>query len=151
MGVDVNAVNRTAFVVASIMGGIAGMLVGMYFQTVYPTMSFQAGIKGFSANLLGGLGNVPGSMLSGLILGLIESYGVSLFGSSYRNLFAFVIIILVLIFRPNGIFSRKRQAPPEPLTGTFIPNNKPVRVPKWLIISLVVAAILLPLVVTARY
>lgn len=151
MGVDVNAVNRTAFVVASILGGIAGMLVGMYFQTVYPTMSFQAGIKGFSANLLGGLGNIPGAMISGLLLGLIESYGVSLFGSSYRNLFAFVIIILVLLFRPNGIFSRKRQAPPEPLTGTFIPNNKPIHVPRWLIISLAVAAILLPLVVTARY
>ncbi len=151
MGVDVNAVNRTAFVVASILGGIAGMLVGIYFQTVYPTMSFQAVIKGFSANLLGGLGNIPGAMISGLLLGLIESFGVSLFGSSYRNLFAFVIIIAVLIFRPNGIFSRKRQAPPEPLTGTFIPNSKPLRVPKWLIISLIVIAILLPLVVTARY
>ncbi len=151
MGVNVNNVNRMAFVVASILGGIAGMLVGMYFQTVYPTMSFQAGIKGFSANLLGGLGNIPGAMVSGLILGLIESYGVSLFGSSYRNLFAFVILILVLIFRPNGIFSRRRQAPPEPLTGTFIPNNKPVRIPKWVIISAVVVAVGFPMVVTARY
>ncbi|MBI1282607.1 MAG: ABC transporter permease [Anaerolineaceae bacterium] len=151
MGVDVNAVNRNAFVVASILGGIAGMLVGMYFQTVYPTMSFQAGIKGFSANLLGGLGNIPGAMISGLLLGLIESFGVSLFGSSYRSLFAFVIIIAVLIFRPNGIFSRKRQLPPEPLTGTFIPNSKPLRVPRWLIISLIGIAILLPLIVTARY
>jgi branched-chain amino acid transport system permease protein len=125
--------------------------VGMYFQTVYPTMSFQAGIKGFSANLLGGLGNIPGAMISGLILGLIESYGVSLFGGSYRNLFAFIILLLVLLFRPNGLFSRKRQAPPEPLTGTFIPNNKPIRVPRWVIISLIVIAVGLPLVVTARY
>jgi branched-chain amino acid transport system permease protein len=137
--------------VASSLGGIAGMLVGMYFQTVYPTMSFQAGIKGFSANLLGGLGNIPGAMISGLILGLIESYGVSLFGGSYRNLFAFIILLLVLLFRPNGIFSRKRQAPPEPLTGTFIPNSKPIRIPKSVIISAVVIAILLPVVVTARY
>ncbi len=151
MGVDVNAVNRTAFVVASILGGIAGMLVGMYFQTVYPTMSFQAGIKGFSANLLGGLGNIPGAMIGGVLLGLIESYGVAAFGSSYRNLFAFVILILVLIFRPNGIFSRKRQLPPEPLTGTFIPNSKPLRIPRWLLISIVIVAALLPLVVTARY
>lgn len=151
MGVDVNAVNCTAFVVASILGGVAGMLVGMYFQTVYPTMSFQAGIKGFSANLLGGLGNIPGAMISGLLLGLIESYGVSLFGGSYRNLFAFVILILVLIFRPNGIFSRQRQLPPEPLTGTFIPNSKPLRIPRWLIIGAAIVAMLLPLVVTSRY
>lgn len=151
MGVDVNAVNRTAFVVASILGGIAGMLVGMYFQTVYPTMSFLAGIKGFSANLLGGLGNIPGAMVSGLILGLIESYGVSLFGGSYRNLFAFIILLLVLLFRPNGLFSRKRQARPEPLTGTFIPNSKPLHIPKWVIIGAVIIAILFPIVVTARY
>ncbi len=101
--------------------------------------------------MLGGLGNIPGAMIGGLLLGLIESYGVSAFGGSYRNLFAFVILILVLVFRPNGIFSRKRQAPPEPLTGTFIPNNKPVRVPKWLIIGLGVVAGLLPLLVVTRY
>lgn len=151
MGVDVNAVNRTAFIVASVLGGIAGMLVGIYFQTVYPTMSFQAGIKGFSANLLGGLGNIPGAMVGGLLLGLIESYGVALFGGSYRNLFAFVIIIAVLVFRPNGIFSRKRQLPPEPLTGTFIPNSKPIRLPKWLIGGVIAVAVLLPVFVTARY
>ena len=56
MGVDVNRVNMTAFALAAILGGIAGVLVGMYFQTVYPTMSFQAGLKGFTANLIGGLG-----------------------------------------------------------------------------------------------
>ncbi len=53
------------------------MLVGIYFNTVYPTMSFQAGLKGFAANLLGGLGNIPGAMIGGLLLGLIESYGVA--------------------------------------------------------------------------
>lgn len=151
MGVDVNAVNRTAFALASILGGIAGMLVGMYFQTVYPTMSSQAVIKGFAAGLLGGLGNIPGAVIGGLALGLIESYGVAAFGSSYRNLFAFVILIAVLVFRPNGLFNSKRQPPPEPLTGTFIPNNRLVRIPRWLMLGAVVVLLALPIVIKDPY
>jgi branched-chain amino acid transport system permease protein len=151
MGVDVNSVNRTAFALAAMLGGIAGMLVGMYFQTVYPTMSFQAGLKGFSANLLGGLGSVPGAMFGGLALGLIESYGVALFGATYRNLFAFVILIAVLVFRPNGLFNRSRQLPPEPLTGTFLANKKTVRIPRWAMIGLAVSALLLPLAIHDPY
>jgi branched-chain amino acid transport system permease protein len=151
MGVDVNAVNRTAFALAAILGGIAGLLVAMYFQRVFPTMSYQAGLKGFTANLLGGLGNIPGALAGGLILGLIESYGVALFGSTYRNLFAFVLLLAVLVLRPNGLFSRKRQTPPEPLTGTFIPNRKPVRIPRWLMGGSILVAILLPLIVKDPY
>ncbi|CAG1000277.1 partial High-affinity branched-chain amino acid transport system permease protein LivH, partial [Gammaproteobacteria bacterium] len=151
MGVDVHRVNQTAFAIAAILGGIAGLLVGLYFNTVYPTMSFQAGVKGFAANLLGGLGNVPGAVVGGLALGLIESFGVAIFGATYRNLFAFVILIVVLIVRPNGLFSRKRQLPPEPLTGTFIANARSVFVPNWAVIALVVAALSLPLVIKDPY
>lgn len=151
VGVDVNAVNQTAFALAAILGGIAGMLVGMYFQTVYPTMSFQAGLKGFAANLLGGLGNIPGAVAGGLILGLIESYGVTLFGSSYRNLFAYGVLILMLIFRPNGLFNPKRQLPPEPLTSTFIPINKRLRIPRWGVTGAAVIALLLPMFVKDPY
>lgn len=145
MGVDVDSVNRVAFAIASILGGLAGLLIGIYFQTVYPTMSFQAGLKGFAANLLGGLGNIPGAVIGALMLGLIESYGVGLFGSSYRNLFAFVILIAVLVIRPNGLFNARRKTPPEPLTGTFIPNHHPIRIPRWLIIGVTLVLIGLPL------
>ncbi len=151
MGVDVNAVNRTAFAAASILGGIAGVLVGIYFQTVYPTMAFSAGLKGFAANLLGGLGNIPGAIVGGLLLGLIESYGVALFSASYRNLFAFVIILIVLVFRPNGLFNRRRQLPPEPLTGTFLMNKKPVNIPAWAILRAAGLAAVLPLFVPNPY
>lgn len=151
MGVDVDRVNQAAFVIASILGGIAGLLIGIYFHTVYPTMSYQAGLKGFAAVLLGGLGNVPGAVVGGLILGLIESYGVAAFGASYRNLFAFVILIIILVWRPSGIFSKNKKLPPEPLTGTFVPNKKPVLVPGWAIFSAVALALALPLVVTDPY
>jgi len=151
MGVEVNQTNQLAFAIASILGGIAGMLVGIYFNTVYPTMSFQAGLKGFAATLLGGLGNVPGAVVGGLLLGLIESYGVAAFGATYRNLFAFVILIGVLIWRPNGIFSRRRQTPPEPLTGTFLTSQRAITVPFWGIMALAALAAAFPLFVNDPY
>lgn len=151
MGVDVNRVNAAAFAIAAILGGIAGVLVGIYFNTVYPTMSFQAGLKGFAANLLGGLGNIPGALLGGLVLGLVESYGVALFGSSYRNLFAYVILIAVLVLRPHGIFSRGRRLPPEPLSGTFLANARPLILPPWSMVGLIALVGVLPLFVRDPY
>ena len=81
--------------------------------------------------MIGGMGNVPGAIAGSLLLGLIESYGIAIFGTSYRNLFAFVVMILILVLKPNGIFSRGRRLPPEPLTGTFIAPSAPLRVPRW--------------------
>jgi branched-chain amino acid transport system permease protein len=151
MGVDVNRVSQAVFAIASALGGISGVLVGMYFSSVYPTMGYQAGLKGLVAGLLGGLGNVPGAILGSLLLGLIESYGVALFGSSYRNLFAFVILLAVLVLRPNGLFQPGRSQPPEPLTGTFITAGRPVRLPRWSVVALASAALALPLVVDNPY
>ena len=151
MGVDVNVVNATSYAIAGILGGFAGLLVGMYFNTVYPAMAFQAGLKGFAANLLGGLGNIPGSIAGGLILGLIESYGVAVLGATYRNLFAFIILIAVLVIRPAGLFTSKKSLPPEPLTGTFVANSKPVQVPVWVVIALTIVALILPLFIADPY
>lgn len=151
MGVDVNAVNSATFAIASLLGGIAGLLVGIYFNTVYPTMSFQAGIKSFAAVLLGGLSNVPGAVAGGLLLGLIESYGVAIFGATYRNLFAFVILLGVLVWRPNGLFGPQHKTVAEPLTGTFISRGKGIVVPKWLIAAGTAVALALPLFVTDPY
>jgi branched-chain amino acid transport system permease protein len=151
MGVDVEAVNRVTFGIAGMLGGLAGVLVGIYFATVYPTMSFQAGVKGFAANLIGGLGNVPGSVIGGLILGLIESYGVAAFGATYRNLFAFAILIGVLVLRPAGLFTRTRALPPEPMTGTFVANSRPVQIPRTVIVASIVGAAVLPFVVADPY
>ncbi|MBV9564414.1 MAG: branched-chain amino acid ABC transporter permease, partial [Bradyrhizobium sp.] len=111
MGVDVDTVDRTVFAIASALGGLSGLLVGMYYNNISPAMSFQATLKGVVAQVIGGVGNVPGAIFGSVFLGLVESYGIALFGTSYRNLFAFVILILVLIFWPNGLFGRRRALP----------------------------------------
>jgi branched-chain amino acid transport system permease protein len=97
------------------------------------------------------MGNIPGAVGGSLLLGLTESYGVALFGSSYRNLFAFVLLLAVLMLKPEGLFTRGRSVPPEPLTGTFIAPSKPVAVPRWAVVAAVIAAALLPFVITTPY
>ncbi len=151
MGVDTDRVNRTVFAIASGLGGLSGMLVGMYYNHIDTAMSFNATLKGVVAQVIGGMGNVPGAIFGSLLLGLTESYGVALFGSSYRNLFAFVLLLAVLVLRPNGLFASARQTPPEPMTGTFIAPSRPVRVPAWALWAGFVAAALLPLVPDIAY
>ena len=107
-------------------------------------MSIQATLKGVVAQVLGGMGNVPGAIAGSLLLGLTESYGVALFGSSYRNLFAFALLLLTLVLRPNGLFAPARGTPPEPMTGTLVAPGRPVAVPRRLVAALVLAAAALP-------
>jgi branched-chain amino acid transport system permease protein len=151
MGVDVHAVSRIVFAIASGLGALSGLLVGMYYNYIDPAMSFQATLKGIVAQVVGGIGNIPGAVVGGLLLGLTESYGIALLGTSYRNLFAFVLLVAILVWRPNGLFASRRQQPPEPLTGTFIAPSKPVRVPPRLLLAIVAAAAVLPFVLPDPY
>jgi branched-chain amino acid transport system permease protein len=151
MGVNVNAVNQTVFAIASALGGLSGLLVGMYYNTIFPAMGFSATLKGLVAVLIGGIGNVPGAIGGSLILGLIESYGVAIFGTSYRNLFAFVILLVILVLRPGGLFSRQRPLTSEPLTSTFIAPSKPIRIPRPVLLALIAVALALPLVISSSY
>ena len=151
MGVDANGVNAAVFAIASALGGVSGLLVGMYYNHIDPGMSFQATLKGVVAQVIGGMGNIPGAVAGSLLLGLIESWGVALFGSSYRNLFAFVLLLAILVLRPEGLFARGRSTPPEPLTGTFIAPSRPWHVPRSLVVVCVAALALLPLVWPSPY
>lgn len=152
MGVPVNRVNASAFALASALGGLAGVLVGLYYNTVSPAMGFQAGLKGFTACVLGGLGSVPGAMAGGLVLGVTESLGVAAFGSSARNLVAFSLLFAALILRPQGLFSRKRRPlPPEPLTGTFLPVSKAFSIPLPAALGLLALAAVLPALIPHPY
>jgi branched-chain amino acid transport system permease protein len=151
MGVDVNAVNRTVFAIASGLGAVSGLLVGMYYNYIDPAMSFQATLKGVVAQVVGGVGNVPGAIAGSLLLGLVESYGIALFGTSYRNLFAFILLVVVLVLRPNGLFASARQTPPEPMTGTFIAPSKPFALSPRVLIGIAVALAVLPAVYPDPY
>lgn len=107
MGVNVNFVISFTFFLAGVSAAIAGSLVGSYYQIVYPNMGFMAGLKAFAAAVLGGIGSLPGALLGGLIIGVSESMAATFLGSTYRDSVAFVILIIVLIIRPNGLFGRK--------------------------------------------
>jgi branched-chain amino acid transport system permease protein len=109
MGIDVDRVIVATFFIGSALGGAAGVLVGLLFTQVYHFMGFIAGLKGFTAAVLGGIGNIPGAMVGGLLLGIIESIGVGFISPRYRDLIAFCVLILILLFRPKGLLGTKVQ------------------------------------------
>jgi len=104
LGIRSERIIILTFAIASALAGAAGVLVGMSFNSISPYMGVDMGIKGLAAMLLGGLGNVYGAMLGGLVIGIVEVISVAYLASSYRDAFAFFIIIAVLLFRPQGIF-----------------------------------------------
>ncbi len=107
MGVRVNRVFASAFAIGSMLGGVAGVLVGVYYNLFYPTMGGLYGLKAFSASVVGGLSSLPGAVVSGLLIGVIETFSVEFGASNFRHLISFVIMILILIFRPSGLFGGK--------------------------------------------
>jgi branched-chain amino acid transport system permease protein len=107
MGVNIDVVFMLTFALGSLLGGIAGMLVGFYYNAFYPTMGTLPGLKAFSACILGGLTSLGGAVLAGFILGIVENLSVAYISSSYRDVFSFGILILVLILRPKGLFGRE--------------------------------------------
>jgi len=105
MGIDVDAVISRTFIISGILAGAAGVMWGIHQGIVYYFIGFLPGIKAFTAAVLGGIGNIPGAMVGGLFLGLIESIGPAALGIDFqlKDVIAFSILILVLIFRPSGI------------------------------------------------
>ena len=106
MGINVNRVISFTFAIGSAMGGVAGILVGMYYNAIWPTMGYIAGIKAFAAAVLGGIGSVPGAMLGGGILGMAEVMGAGYISSAYRDGIAYAVMILVIIFKPSGLMGK---------------------------------------------
>jgi branched-chain amino acid transport system permease protein len=114
MGIDVNAVIALTFLVGSALGAVAGMMVVLYYGIGHYYMGFMLGLKAFTAAVLGGIGNIAGAMLGGLLLGIIESLASGyigdltggVLGSNYRDIFAFLVLVVVLIFRPSGLMGQ---------------------------------------------
>jgi branched-chain amino acid transport system permease protein len=103
MGVNVRRVISITFLLGSALGGAAGVLVGLYYTQIDFFMGYSAGLKAFTAAVLGGIGNLRGAMLGGLVLGLIEALAVTFMNPAYRDVIAFTVLILVLVFRPTGL------------------------------------------------
>jgi branched-chain amino acid transport system permease protein len=136
MGVDINSVISFTFVIGAALGAVAGVMVGSYYGIAHYQMGFLLGLKAFSAAVLGGIGNIAGAVLGGILMGLIEALGAgyvgdftnvcfldsflpgfdavcqaspesSLFGSNYKDVYAFIVLILVLVFRPQGLLGER--------------------------------------------
>jgi branched-chain amino acid transport system permease protein len=136
MGVDANRVIAGTFIIGAGLAAVAGVMVGTYYGVAQYTMGSVLGLKAFCAAVLGGIGNIPGAMLGGVLLGIVEALGAGyigdltdlcrygwlaqllgercaggghfiLFGSNYQDVFAFVVLILVLVFRPSGLLGER--------------------------------------------
>lgn len=103
MGVDIDRVIMITFLLGGAMAGIGGLLYVTFFEATTYFVGFVLGIKAFTAAVLGGIGNLRGALLGGLALGLIEEYGASIFGAQWKDVIAFSVLVLVLMFRPTGI------------------------------------------------
>jgi branched-chain amino acid transport system permease protein len=107
LGVDVNRVVLVTFMLGSGIAGVAGVLDGIKNSGVSPFMGLGAAVKGLIVMLLGGLGNVPGAMVAGLLLGMIEILSAAYIGTTERDFFSFAILILILLYRPTGLFGAR--------------------------------------------
>lgn len=107
MGINVKFVITFTFFLGGLAAAVAGCLVSGYYEMVYPTMGVDAGLKAFSAAVLGGIGVLYGSVIGGLVVGVAESLAVTFFGGGFRDATAFIILFLVLLIRPAGLFGKK--------------------------------------------
>jgi branched-chain amino acid transport system permease protein len=107
MGVNVNRVFTITFAIGSMMGGVAGLLVGLYYNVFFPTMGTLLGLKAFSASVVGGLSSLPGAVVAGLIIGVVESFATEIWDAGVRHMVSFLFMIVVLIARPAGLFGKK--------------------------------------------
>ena len=115
MGIDADRIIAVTFVIGAALAAVAGVMVASYYGVAHYTMGSQLGLKAFCAAVLGGIGNIPGAMLGGLLLGVVEALGAgyigdltgNMFGSNYQDVFAFIVLIAVLVFRPSGLLGER--------------------------------------------
>ncbi|TWS97054.1 ABC transporter permease [Reyranella sp. CPCC 100927] len=108
LGVRTGNVKGMAFALAGLLGALSGILVALYFKSVFPQMGLPYGLKGFAAALLGGLTSMPGAVLGGLLLGVVETLASAYVGEGYRDLVAFTLVLVFLVFRPQGLLGNRR-------------------------------------------
>jgi branched-chain amino acid transport system permease protein len=106
LGINVNYTIAMTFFIGSVLAGFAGVMWGLVFNSIFTYMGFTAGLKAFTAAVVGGIGSIPGAVLGGLLIGLAESFVTGYISPAYTNLIVFGILILVLLVRPSGLLGR---------------------------------------------
>lgn len=106
LGINTNNIIALTFVIGAALAAVAAVLLSMQYGVINPNAGFLVGLKAFTAAVLGGIGSIPGAMLGGLVLGVAEAFGADIFGDQYKDVVAFGLLVLVLLFRPTGILGR---------------------------------------------
>ncbi len=131
MGIDVDRVIVSTFFIGSALAGAAGVMVGLVFGQIYHLMGFIAGLKGFTAAVVGGIGSIPGAMLGGLLIGLAEAFTAGYFSSTFQDSIVFSILIVVMLVRPTGLLgggtSRRSDASARTIGAPEVPSRRPAR------------------------
>jgi branched-chain amino acid transport system permease protein len=166
LGVYTKGIKRFAFGLAGSLGAVGGILIALYFKSVFPQMGLPFGLKGFAAALLGGLTSIPGAALGGLLLGMLETLSSAYLGEGYRDLAAFTLLLIFLRFRPQGILGDNRldtlggtgaASGAMPCTSPLAsPASRPVQyavleLPPYGFLISAIAVALLPLVTQNTY
>ena len=107
MGIDVDRVIALTFFLGSVLAAFAGVFTGLYYSQISFLMGFLLGLKAFTAAVLGGIGNIPGAVLGGFLLGVLESLAAGYFSSRWKDVFAFAILIIILVVRPRGLLGER--------------------------------------------
>jgi branched-chain amino acid transport system permease protein len=106
LGIDTNRVISFTFVLGAMLAAVGGVLIGLTIGKLNPFIGFIAGIKAFTAAVLGGIGSIPGAMLGGVLLGLAETFASGYMPAEYKDVVAFSLLVLVLLFRPTGLLGK---------------------------------------------
>lgn len=146
MGIPVGSVQNISFVIASGLGGLAGIFFSLYIGVVNPVSGLNIGMTAFVAAALGGLGSLVGAVVGGFLLGILEAFGIYWLGDAARQIIVFVVLLAVLIVRPGGLLGKVPLISTEPLTGTFLGRGRPLRIPRWVwAAAFVVLGVLVPI------
>jgi branched-chain amino acid transport system permease protein len=106
LGIDTNRIISFTFIIGAMLAAVGGVLIALAIGKLNPFIGFIAGIKAFTAAVLGGIGSIPGAMLGGVLLGLAETFAAAFISSQYKDIVAFLLLVFILLFRPTGLLGK---------------------------------------------